>query len=113
MDDHGDGRSKRSGTVRNDLERYGTVRNGSERSEKFGHGTVTVTSRFPLLMKDSLYQNLGKIIFFKTHTYSESFVFNRKRDRDQIFHLIPDRSGPFRPSITVTVDYRDRDRPSP
>jgi hypothetical protein len=45
MDDHGIGRSKRSGTVRNGPERSGTERNGSERSEKFGHGNVTVTSR--------------------------------------------------------------------
>ena len=52
MDDHGDGRSKRSGTVRNDLERFGTVRNGSERSEKFGHGHVTfsaINERFTVL----------------------------------------------------------------
>ncbi len=61
---------------------------------------------------------------FSFFSYSESFVFNSKRDvtvtvtwpwRDQIFHFVPDRSGPFQPSITVTVivHYRDRDRDRP
>jgi hypothetical protein len=52
-DGHGDGRLKRSGTIWNDMKRSGTV----------GHGTITVTRRFRLKTKDSLY----KIIL-----YSES-----------------------------------------
>jgi hypothetical protein len=38
MDDHGNGRSKRSGTVRNDLEQFGTIWNKVK-------NLVTVTSR--------------------------------------------------------------------
>ncbi len=50
---------------RNGLERYGTiwtVRNDLERSENIGHGHVTVTSRFPLKTKDSLYSK-SRFIF--------------------------------------------------
>ncbi len=46
---HGDGRSRSRWwtveTVWNGTERSGTVRNDLERSEKFGHGHVTITSR--------------------------------------------------------------------
>ena len=46
---HGDGRLKRSGTIWNEPERNETKR------------SVTVTGRFPLKTKDSLYKKCNKI----------------------------------------------------
>ena len=54
MDDHGNGRSKRSGTVRNDLERFGTnwneVKNLVTGRSRHGHVTFSaINERFTVL----------------------------------------------------------------
>ncbi len=54
MDGHGDGRSKRSGTVRNDLELSENIGQGHV-TVTSRHGHVTSRSRFRLKTKDSLY----------------------------------------------------------
>jgi hypothetical protein len=48
IDGHGNGRSKRSGTVRNDLERFGTIWNEVKNlvtgRSRHGHGHVTFSA---------------------------------------------------------------------
>ncbi len=80
IDGHGNGRSKRSGTVRNDLERFGTIWNEVKNlvtgRSRHGHGHVTFSAINERFTVNLLVKLMKTYKIFKDLIYSNSFVLS-------------------------------------